>query len=116
MAFTEIEQLRLYLADPDEKADGNGLVFTDEQLNNLIDLYPEDLNAAAADGWKMKAASVADWYQANTDGSKLSRQQVFDHCLKMIEKYEESAQGSIQSIRMDVMYETTGGIPEESEF
>lgn len=47
-----------------------------------------DLNGAAADIWRMKAANAAKLYNFSTDGHNLSRSQIMEHCLKMCSYYE----------------------------
>lgn len=47
-----------------------------------------DLNGAAADIWRVKAAHVADWYDFSTDNHRLSRSQVMRQCLDMAGYYE----------------------------
>ena len=92
----DIALLRLYLADPA----GAKEVFTDGKLQILLD-KTEDVNAAAAEGWRIKAGSVAEWYQMSVDGATLSRDQVFEHCIKMAEHYEGLGGGNLTNVRMD---------------
>jgi hypothetical protein len=47
-----------------------------------------DLNGAAADIWRMKAANAAKLYNFSTDSHSLSRSQIMEHCLKMCSYYE----------------------------
>ena len=47
-----------------------------------------DLNAAAADLWRQKAASVAQAYDFSTDNHRMSRSQMMKQCLQMAEMYE----------------------------
>jgi hypothetical protein len=46
-----------------------------------------DLNAAAAEGWRWKAAAAAATVDVTTDGTHLRRAQVHEHCLKMAAHY-----------------------------
>ncbi len=46
-----------------------------------------DLDAAAADIWRTKAAQSAKLFHFSTDGHSLAREQFFEHCLKMAEYY-----------------------------
>lgn len=77
--------LRLYLNDPA----GPENVISDPQLDQLYVAAEESLEGTAARAWRIKAATVADWYLSNIDGAFLSRDQVFDHCVKMAVYYEE---------------------------
>jgi hypothetical protein len=46
-----------------------------------------DLNAAAADVWRTKAAQSAKLYHVSTDNHSLSREQIFAHALQMADYY-----------------------------
>jgi len=106
MTTSEITLLRLNLADPDDDLNGEGDVFTDAQLTDLLNLHDGDINAATSAGWYIKAGNVADWYQASADGTGLSRNQVFDHCRMMARDYDQRSAGRITSVLMSVEDET----------
>lgn len=57
-----------------------------------------DLNAAAADVWRIKAANAAKLYDMSTDNHSLSRSQIKAHCLEMAEYYE--SQGGFRVVTM----------------
>lgn len=46
-----------------------------------------DLNRAAAEGWRWKAGKAAARFDADTDGTRLSRSQITEHCLAMAAQY-----------------------------
>jgi len=50
-----------------------------------------DLNSAAAEGWRWKAAKLADRYAFGRDGARFDRQQAFEHALKMVDYYQARA-------------------------
>lgn len=50
-----------------------------------------DLNAAAADIWRSKAANAAKMYNFSADGQSFSRQQYMQNCLSMAQYYEGMA-------------------------
>jgi len=80
----QIALIRMYTDDsagPDE-------VVHDPELRGLWDLL-ESVEGVAARVWRIKAAKVSEWYLTNVDGSFLSRNQVFDHCIAMAEYYEK---------------------------
>lgn len=101
MAWSDIAQLRAYI---DDKQDGTHQ-FEDYQLQAKITEYNGDLHGAAADIWGMKAATVSDWYQINMDGSFMSREQVFEHCLKMQSLHAQ--QRGIVSVPIDSGFTTS---------
>lgn len=61
-----------------------------------------DLNAAAADVWRMKASNAGKMYDFSTDNHKFSRSQYYDHCIKQAQYYEGlAAPNNIQVYRED---------------
>jgi hypothetical protein len=50
-----------------------------------------NLAAAAAQVWREKMASTAAYYAASVDGQRLDREQWFDHCERMVRRYESEA-------------------------
>ena len=96
--WDSISLLRLYV---DDKASDPDRLFDDTAMQAFIDAHPDDLHAAASEIWGIKAATVSEWYLSQTDGSLLARQQVFDHCLKMLEFHSNQASGQIVSVLMD---------------
>lgn len=57
-----------------------------------------DLNGAAADVWRMKAANAAKLYNFSTDNHNLSRSQIMDHCLKMCSYYEARSPAEVVEV------------------
>jgi hypothetical protein len=74
--------LRLYLDDTSESP-----VLTDDELDEILAKVDGEFYGAVSEGWTVKAGKVASWYDASLDGSNLSRDQVFDHCIQMAEMY-----------------------------
>lgn len=110
MSQEQVELLRLYISDPS----GNEF-FNDPKLEEFITANTFDgvvnLNAAASKLWAIKAGNVATWYTASMDGSFLSREQVFEHCLRMAAYYGSEGGGdpaSWKSIEMDSEGDNTG--------
>lgn len=114
--LTTLQLLRLYIDDRDT---GTGTVtIEDPELQDLLDATEGDVYGAAGKAWAIKAARVAQWYQVSLDGSFLSREQVFDHCMSMSKYYEmRSTSGtggaSIVSVKMDSSFVDED---EEAEF
>lgn len=103
MATTEqLTKLRLFIDDPA----GNDEFFTNETLAVFITDAQDDLSAAAAELWKVKAARVSEWYTVNMDGNFMSREQVFDHCMKMSASYANS--GSITNVALTTLSSDAG--------
>ena len=57
-----------------------------------------DVNAAAADIWRMKAGHYAKAYDVSTDNHRLSRSQLVKHCHEMAQMYEQM--GAPMNVRM----------------
>lgn len=69
---------------------GGALTFTADQAGSAryLDGRSYDLNLAAADAWRERAAGQHDNYDFSTDGQSFSRQQQYLHCLQMAKLYE----------------------------
>ncbi len=87
MTTDDLELLRLYIDDV-TPSNGEDPFLSDIKLQSLLD-KEGNVEAAAGKAWRIKAAQVSSWYLANVDGAFLSRDQVFDHCMKMAEFYEQ---------------------------
>jgi len=55
-----------------------------------------DLNAAAAEGWRWKAAKVAGEFDFSTDQQDFSRSNKHTQCLAMAEHYQKRVSGSVR--------------------
>jgi len=96
--------------------DGAEPVLTVDELTTLLALaaradrfgrYPTDatwentyaLNAAAAEGWRWKAAKVAGDFKFTVDGNSYDRDQVHTHCLAMAAEFlsREGGQGTLNT-------------------
>jgi hypothetical protein len=65
-----------------------------------------DVNGAAADLWRVKAAAYASSYDFSTDNHRMSRSQLIKNCFNMAALYEEMAPSTNHKIDRD---DTTGG-------
>jgi hypothetical protein len=70
-------------------ADSGGLAPADA---SWIPTY--DFNRAAAEGWRWKAAKAAAGYGFTADGATYQREQIMDHCNKMIAQYQRKIASS----------------------
>lgn len=59
-----------------------GLVFGDDNWTETYNYY-----YGVAQAWLLKAGRLANRYLFMTGGQMLSRQQYYDHCMKMYHKY-----------------------------
>lgn len=58
-----------------------------------------DLNAAAADGWDVKAGKCASEHYFAADGAMYTRNQIHDHCVAMAARYRAKVtmRGTVQT-------------------
>lgn len=54
-----------------------------------------DLNAAAAEVWRIKANHYATAFDFSTDNTTVKKSQVYDHCIERAEYFEGLAKGSM---------------------
>ena len=86
-------------------------LFDNSDLDAFLEDNEGDVYLSAADGWRVKAARVSEWYNTGLDGSFLNRSQAFDHAMKMVTHYQEEGRGALKSILLDTDY----GEPREEE-
>lgn len=55
-----------------------------------------DLNVAAAEGWRWKAAKVASEFDFVTDGNQFARSQKYAHCIAQAEHYARKIARSVR--------------------
>jgi len=85
---------------------------TTDELQSLLDqfavadadaLTPADvdwvptynLRAAARQGWKLKMGKAAELQSTDLDGDRMSANQIFDHCERMMKRYSGTASPSM---------------------
>lgn len=78
------------LVDLARRADSDGRAPDDDDWSPTW-----DLNAAAAEGWRRKAAKVAGEFGFAADGQTFQRHQAHAMCLAMEERYRRRVAGSV---------------------
>ena len=68
-----------------------------------------DLNAAAAEGWRWKAAAAAARVDVSEGGDQLSRSQTAAACLEMAERYDARTLGSLRMTATPVSWDPVIG-------
>lgn len=56
-----------------------------------------NLNRAAAKAWEMKAGKCSDKFNFSSDVNSFQRTQVFDHCIKMADRFGKKVSGTISA-------------------
>ncbi len=76
------------------------VTFTNDTLGSSVMLTGRsyDLNAAAADVWRYKAANAAKMYSFSAGGQTFTRNQYYEHCRQMMNYYEGLAKPTIISL------------------
>lgn len=70
----------------------------DGQIWMLVQIAADsDLNAAAAEGWRWKAAAVAGEYGFSVDGQRFDRDQMHAMCLAMVDHYARRRFGTVRT-------------------
>jgi hypothetical protein len=110
MALDQVELVRLYVDDPKDGTEQ----FDDDQIQSILTDQSDDAHSTAAKIWSIKAASVSQWYASAIDGSFLSRQQVWEHCMAMAKYHEDHSGKELVSVAMDTS--TSADVKETSEF
>lgn len=67
-----------------------------------------DLNAAAAEGWRWKAATAAGKFTFATDGQSFNRHEITRACREMAVMYRNRVVGSVPLIDLDAVAEVVG--------
>lgn len=81
------------LLDLARRPDADGLAPTDTGWTETW-----DLNAAAAEGWRWKAAKVAGYFTFGTDGQTFNRSDMAKACQDMARTYRDRVVGSIPTV------------------
>lgn len=106
----EFDVTRAYISNPQAwnsiarmVAKDNTPTLSDQDVDDLVAIAARpdgtyDLNRAAAEGWRWKAAKVAGYFNITIDGGGINRGDLLEHCTKMVELYTKG-RGRVRSIR-----------------
>lgn len=99
MAITPVDRLRRMVGDriPPGKTDKDTF-FTDEELQDMLDMNNDDINAAAAEGWLSKAAEFAKLIDQSRAGNTHKLSQMFKNAEAMAEHYAHFVKGDVDAI------------------
>lgn len=103
-AILRIRTITAYQTDP---------TLTDAEITLLVDTYkvndfsglvptdPDwegtwDFNGAAHEGWLWKAAKVSEGYDFSSDVNSFSRDQLYQHCVDMAERWHKNKAGTLE--------------------
>lgn len=63
--------------------------------SNVLWTPTYNIRAAAAEGWRWKMGRCADLVSSDLDGDRMSSNQLFEHCERMVLKYAGLASPSV---------------------
>lgn len=96
MSLTQDQRLRELLGEevPDSGDDSDTL-FSDLQIADLLEQYP-DLDRAAYEGWRRKAAKLANLVDTTEGNSQKKFSQLLDNANDMVKLYLRSTTGATE--------------------
>ncbi len=100
-SFQKLSRMVAAESEPKLTPSDIDLLLADFAVTDKAGIAPDDadwqptyrLNAAAAEGWRWKAARASELVSADLDGERLSSNQIFEHCQRMVITY--SRRGSV---------------------
>jgi len=95
MAISDVDRLRGLIGetipDGETETDTN---FTDNQLEGILDANDGNLERAAFEGWRHKAAIYADLVNVSEGNATRAMSDLHKHALDMMKAYSKSSTGS----------------------
>jgi len=89
---TPMDLLRLYLDDV-MPVDGSDPMFSDADLQHVLDEALGDPERAAVEGWRWKAAKYASLVDVTEGNASRAMSDLQDHALSMVTHFEKSRSG-----------------------
>jgi len=94
MALTDVNRLRDLLGEPiPEDGTQADTLFTDERLKDFLDLAGGDVERAAFEGWRAKAAQLANLVDVADGNASRKMSDLLDNAEKMVRYYQRSSAG-----------------------
>lgn len=94
MALTTAERLRDLLGEPIPTAGTDAdTLFNDEQIEGLLSDAGGDLDRAAYEGWRIKAAHFVSLVDVTDGNASRAMSDMLDHAERMIRMYFRSSSG-----------------------
>lgn len=94
MAITDVDRLRDLLGEGiPEGGDESDTLFTDEKINDLLLSAGNDVERAAYEGWRVKAARLSDLVDITEGNASRAMSDAHAHALDMIKHYQRASGG-----------------------
>lgn len=91
-APTAMDLLRLYIDDP-LPTDGSDPMFTDDELQAILDETLGNPERAAVEGWRWKAAKYSGMVDVTEGNSARAMSDLQSHAMTMVRHFEASTPG-----------------------
>lgn len=88
-----LDLLRLYIDDQMPTDGISEPMFSDAELQSILDSAFQNPERAAVEGWRWKAAKYAGMVDVTEGNSSRSMSDLQDHAMSMIRHFETSTQG-----------------------
>lgn len=97
MALTQGERLRQLLGEVVNAGEAaEDTLFTNEEISDLLDQSDNDLERAAYEGWRAKAAKLANLVDTTEGNSSKKFSQLHASSLEMVKLYGRSSGGNTE--------------------
>lgn len=95
MPPTPMDMLRLYIDDV-HPTDGTDPMFTDVELQSVLDAAAGDPERAAIEGWRWKAAKYSALVDVTEGNASRAMSDLQGHALGMVRHFEQSRHGATE--------------------
>ena len=94
MALTDVDRLRDLLGEPiPDGGTESDTLFTDERLNDFLQIAGGDLERAAFEGWRAKAAQLAGLVDVTDGNASRKMGELLTNAETMVRYYQRSSAG-----------------------
>lgn len=94
MAITDADRLRGLLGEEiPEGGDETDTLFTDERITDLLTMTGDNVERAAYEGWRIKAAKLSDLVDITEGNASRAMSDAHAHALDMIKHYQRASGG-----------------------
>lgn len=96
MAITEGDRLRDLLGEPiPPGGSADDTLFSEDQIDDLLERFPDDIEDQAREGWRIKAASLANLVNTAEAGAKRDLSDLHEKAMTMWKMYGGTS-GSVE--------------------
>lgn len=97
MALTQGERLRQLLGEVVSPGEGaEDTLFSNEEIEDLLAQGQDDLERAAHEGWRVKAAKLSNLVDTTEGNSQKKFSQLHESALEMVKLYARASSGNTE--------------------